>query len=712
MKKKTSRSGLFLALTLGMVSLLSAQTIDREAVVTRHALTHLDPTLEIPLGNGEFCFNTDVTGLQTTRGNVMSHWGWHSFPLPNGFDISDVPETGTFQTGRNTFQGDRSFPPEKQALRQWLFDNPHRADLGRVRLIRQDGAEIRTEEIQPMTRKMNLWTGIHSAEFLLDGERVQVETFVAMDSDCVVARVASPLIAQKKILVAIDFPYPTIQTARYSGEFGPSEKHQTRLISESSPHSLLLARKADDLEYSVLLDCSETSSFQKNLDAHSLTIVSDGNVCEFFCEFIPGALPDSLPARHTARNFERMRSETTVAWEKYWKSGAAVDLSLSKDPRWKELERRIVLSQYLMRVNSAGSYPPAETGLLGTDGWRGQYHGEMIYWHLAHYSLWDRQELSDRALDCYRKNLPVAKKLAAQLGYAGAQWPKSTGPGGRTAPWVGNQVLLWKQPHPMIFAELEYRNRPTTETLEKWDEILDETAKFMASYPEKDENGIWRLAPVMPPSERGITRDSVFDLAYWRFGLRQANLWRERMGKERVAEWDEIANHLAPLPTLPGLPENESVWIHSAEWIDSYENFNWEHPNPVGIYGMIPPTEGVNPEIARRTLRKVYQTWKWDRVWGWDFPWTAMCAARVGEPEIAVDILLHPSPRNVHDLRGVNANNPCPYLPGNGGLLYAIGMMAGGWDGAPEVDRNNGEAPGFPRNGQWFVKAEGFKPAP
>jgi len=39
-------------------------------------------------------------------------------------------------------------------------------------------------------------------------------------------------------------------------------------------------------------------------------------------------------------------------------------------------------------------------------------------------------------------------------------------------------------------------------------------------------------------------------------------------------------------------------------------------------------------------------------------------------------------------------------------------MMAGGWDGAPEVDREKGEAPGFPRNGQWFIKAEGFKPAP
>lgn len=689
-------------------TLKSAQPIDRQALVRRHTITSSQPDLEIPLGNGEFCFNVDRTGLQTTRGNSMAHWGWHSFPLPEGFTPDDVPPTGTLQQGKNSFSGDQSFPPEKKALRQWLFDDPHRADLARIRLTRADGTEIKADEIRNVHRQMDLWSGLHSTEFELDQTPVRVETFVSMDSDLVAARVNSPLVTEGKIIVSIDFPYPTIQMAAYSGTFGPSDRHSTLVRPGNSTRSAQIQRKVDDFEYLVLVDCGENSVLQINPDCHALTIATDGNACEFFCEFQPGW----LKIERRTINFDRLLRETAQNWEKFWKSGAAVDLSESKDPRWKELERRIVLSQYLTRTNSAGSFPPAETGLLGTDCWRGQYHGEMIYWHLAHYALWDRLELSDRALTCYQRNLPVARLLAKQLGYEGAQWPKSTGPEGRTAPWSGNQVLLWKQPHPMIFAELEYRNRPTAATLEKWAEILDETARFMASYPEKDADGVWHLKPVMPPSERGITTDSVFDLAYWRFGLREANLWRERLGKERVAKWDEIANHLAPLPTLPGLPENESVWIHSSQWLDSYENFNWEHPNPVGVFGMIPPTEGVDPAIARRTLKKVYETWQWDRVWGWDFPWTAMCAARVGEPEIAVEILLHESPRNACDQRGVNANNPCPYLPGNGGLLYAIGMMAGGWDGAPTVDRAKGEAPGFPRNGQWFVKAEGFRPAP
>ena len=87
-------------------------------------------------------------------------------------------------------------------------------------------------------------------------------------------------------------------------------------------------------------------------------------------------------------------------------------------------------------------------------------------------------------------------------------------------------------------------------------------------------------------------------------------------------------------------------------------------------------------------------------------PWVAMAAARVGEPRIAVEALLKESDRNRFDERGINLGGPCPYLPGNGGLLYAVAMMAAGWDGAPQQ-----EAPGFPSDGQWSVKWEGLKTA-
>ena len=63
-----------------------------------------------------------------------------------------------------------------------------------------------------------------------------------------------------------------------------------------------------------------------------------------------------------------------------------------------------------------------------------------------------------------------------------------------------------------------------------------------------------------------------------------------------------------------------------------------------------------------------------------------MVASRLGEPGIAVDALLKEAgTKNYYDERGVCTGGPCPYLPGNGGLLYAVAMMAAGGDGASPV---------------------------
>ena len=156
------------------------------------------------------------------------------------------------------------------------------------------------------------------------------------------------------------------------------------------------------------------------------------------------------------------------------------------------------------------------------------------------------------------------------------------------------------------------------------------------------------------------------------------------------------------------MPVDDGVFVHSAEWKDTYTKRAWEHPDPIGVLGMLPPMEGVDGETAHRTVLKVWQTWDWKRCWGWDFPWMAMAAARVGEPRLAVEALLKDAAeRNAYDVRGVNTGGPCPYIPGNGGLLYAIAMMAAGWDGAP-----TNHAPGFPGDGSWVVRWEGLKKAP
>lgn len=111
----------------------------------------------------------------------------------------------------------------------------------------------------------------------------------------------------------------------------------------------------------------------------------------------------------------------------------------------------------------------------------------------------------------------------------------------------------------------------------------------------------------------------------------------------------------------------------------------------------------------KKTLQAVMQSWNWESTWGWDFPLMAMTAARVGEPDRAVDALLMDVQKNTYLNNGHNyQNDRLPiYLPGNGGLLMAVAMMAAGWDDAPVID-----APGFPRDGSWTVKHEGLQRLP
>lgn len=83
----------------------------------------------------------------------------------------------------------------------------------------------------------------------------------------------------------------------------------------------------------------------------------------------------------------------------------------------------------------------------------------------------------------------------------------------------------------------------------------------------------------------------------------------------------------------------------------------------------------------------------------------AMSAARNGETEKAIEWLLHPLFQ--FDDIGMPVGGvrvPTPYFPGSGSLLYAVAMMAAGWD------NSTGRAPGFPSRG-WNVRVEGISKA-
>lgn len=69
-----------LALPVTQAELIQRRQVVESFNVRRNASNDLTP---LQVGNGNFAFGADITGLQTFRPfAIMSTWGWHNFSLP------------------------------------------------------------------------------------------------------------------------------------------------------------------------------------------------------------------------------------------------------------------------------------------------------------------------------------------------------------------------------------------------------------------------------------------------------------------------------------------------------------------------------------------------------------------------------------------------------------------------------------------------------
>jgi hypothetical protein len=468
--------------------------------------------------------------------------------------------------------------------------------------------------------------------------------------------------------------------------------------------------------------------------------------------------------------FSVVAAASRLAWAAFWGGGAFLDLaSGSRDPAAFELERRVVLSRYLMRANSAGAEPPQETGLL-CNSWSGKHHNEMRFWHLAHWALWGEPELLARSDAFFFEQLENASAFAAFEGYAGAHWPKETATvanrSGIDVPWLGldfapwpfggaangslmvwespqvaNALVIWQQPHVIWLADAQRRaanasggDEAALAVVRAQAPLVFATADYLSARVFFNESagasgaGEWWLGPpVLGGQECGDptkTYNPVFEIVYIGLALDIANEFRVALGLPPSALYAAVASNLAPLHTDPAAPADaprytfddtcvcqllaggaqnascEKAWVPAA---GSNCKGLADHPLMLGILGMINGRAhgdryGVDVETANNTLMGVWENWPhWKGAWGWDDSLLASAMARLGwSPEAIVGGPLadpkFPYYANGHTLC-------CPvYLPGNGGLLLSIALLAAGSETSPAMN--------FPA--AWHAVGEGF----
>ena len=675
-------------------------TIDREALVTRNhpKVDRIDPLASLSVGNGEFAFTVDATGLQSfpelySDGvplGTQSQWGWHSFGNPERYTHDETLKDYDFGHGHTepyAIQFDE--PGRQQAAADWYRINPHRLHLG---ILGFEG--LAAEQLAGIDQELDLWNGQINSRFTVEGEAVEVTTLCHPRQDVVAASIRTAA----RLPIVLRFPYPTGVHTDDACDWTRDDAHRSELVAQTEGHAVI-RRTLDETVYYVVLDFDHATLEQTGRNRFVLTPTDEHYTVAagFFAKEPKGELP----------SFEATRVAANAYWHSYWRDGAAVDFSGCTDPRAAELERRVVLSQYLLGIQCAGSFPPQETGLT-YNSWFGKFHLEMIWWHEAQFALWGREQLLARALAWYATAEPVARGIAERQGFEGVRWMKMTDPSAMEAPSSIGSFLIWQQPHLIYLAELVYRANPSEAFLREYYPLVEETAAFMASFATYDaEQDRYTLRGIIPAQETLTPAETVnppFELSYWHFGLSVAQLWRERMGEPRNPEWDTI------IAKLSHLAEKEGLYLaaETAEQTYSEIRFTSDHMAVLGAVGILPESPLAERETMHRTFDWIYDNWNWDQTWGWDYPMTAMNAVRMGEPEKAVNALMMDKRTNTYLVNGHNYQDDrlrC-YLPGNGGLLTTVALMCAGWDGC-EV-----ENPGFPKDGTWEVRWEGLKPMP
>jgi len=605
-------------------------------------LRKIDTDSPLSVGNGSFAFTADVTGMQSLYRHyeenhvplcTMSEWGWHS--VPGNYTLADL-ELTEYKYADRTVRYPVERKPGSEHIYNWLREQPHKFNLVRVALW-SDGAEIQAADLQDIEQTLDIGSGKLISKFSLNGKPCKVTTVCDSESDTLAFRVWGG----SGLTVRLMFPYGSHEKS--ASDWNNPKGHTSTLEGST------ISRKMDSTEYKVQLSAPAT-----RIADHCFEITE---VSEFTISFGEKTVP-----------YAACEKNAQAMWSDFWQRTKTAKVG-------PELERRMLLSLYLSRIQGCGYLPPAETGLT-LNSWYGRFHLEMHLWHSAYLPLYNQAELLERSLKWYKDILPQAKENAAKNGYKGARWPKQVAQDGIDSPSPIAPLLVWQQPHIIYMLELVRKQKP--EILQEYWEVVKETAIFMCDFLHLNEaTGKYELiAPLIPAQENHRPTDvknPTFELEYFHFGLGLAIEWAEEMG-EPAEEWTHIRENIADSPIKDGL------YLAHENCPDTFQNYNRDHPSMLCALGLI-PGERIDRKVMKATLEKVMECWNMPEMWGWDFAVMAMTASELGMDGLAMELLLMDTPKNTYVASGNNfqkarKQEDLPlYLPGNGSLLLALAIM-------------------------------------
>lgn len=575
---------------------------------------HIDSKNPVTIGNGDFAITLDQTGTQSLYEiykdiplSTMSNKNWF---YKDKKDIKPSYVDGKAYMLFNldndpNYQINRQYPFKYSFMQILLYDNDKLIDINNIKDVKQE---------------LDLYKGIVTSSFNYKEKINKTISFIYQDHDEFNFKLQSD-----NLNLALKFNYPSYTKNGYRLDILPNvlvkEDRITLLYDDKNSLSFKLKSSSN---YQIV---ENTLIFDDNNVSFSLALdeIKEGKLLDEFWKCDNGIIIDN-----------------------------------------EELVKKMVLSKYLLHVNSTGIYPPQESGLT-YNCWNSKFHLEM---HLIH-SLWNiyNNHVGDlvKSFDYYLSIMPSSLKRASLNGYKGLRFPKMTGPDGEDSPSNIGPLLIWQAPHILFMLQEIYYLYNKENIIKKYEPLISGTIDFMISFLTLKDSKYQMLDPLLEACESiplDRCQNPSFELEYWRYTLeRQPKIDTVLYGHQRYDYLDIISKIITP-------KEDDGIYLKTYGVIDKYDLYK-DHPTE-GFLMSFFKSKIVDKEKMVKTIDYILKNMDLSSYWGWDFPFLGLSLLNCGEIEKSIEVTQLNTINNQYLYNGYNTSprdDLKAYLPGNGAFL-------------------------------------------
>lgn len=575
---------------------------------------HIDSKNPVTIGNGDFAITLDQTGTQSLYEiykdiplSTMSNKNWF---YKDKKDIKPSYVDGKAYMLFNldndpNYQINRQYPFKYSFMQILLYDNDKLIDINNIKDVKQE---------------LDLYKGIVTSSFNYKEKINKTTSFIYQDHDEFNFKLQSD-----NLNLALKFNYPSYTKNGYRLDILPNvlvkEDRITLLYDDKNSLSFKLKSSSN---YQIV---ENTLIFDDNNVSFSLALdeIKEGKLLDEFWKCDNGIIIDN-----------------------------------------EELVKKMVLSKYLLHVNSTGIYPPQESGLT-YNCWNSKFHLEM---HLIH-SLWNiyNNHVGDlvKSFDYYLSIMPSSLKRASLNGYKGLRFPKMTGPDGEDSPSNIGPLLIWQAPHILFMLQEIYYLYNKENIIKKYEPLISGTIDFMFSFLTLKDSKYQMLDPLLEACESiplDRCQNPSFELEYWRYTLeRQPKIDTVLYGHQRYDYLDITSKIITP-------KEDDGIYLKTYGVIDKYDLYK-DHPTE-GFLMSFFKSKIVDKEKMVKTIDYILKNMDLSSYWGWDFPFLGLSLLNCGEIEKSIEVTQLNTINNQYLYNGYNTSprdDLKAYLPGNGAFL-------------------------------------------